>query len=66
MLMEQFHSWLRVNKKDLCDECSQELFEEFALGYYSMGIADMFVMLAKQIYEIQVVLEGMLEDGQAY
>lgn len=67
MLMDEFKKW-RINpdnKSSLGDQDSQENFDIFCQYYTQQHtFFDMFTNLAYQIYELQVCVEGLLEDQQ--
>jgi len=65
MLMDEFNNWRLDpnNKSSLGDEDSEENFFIFYRHYCrSQGIYGMLSILAHQVYELQVCIEGLIED----
>lgn len=62
MLMQELDTW--KCKKDLFGcEIDEDLFGIFVQEYFcGKSWCEMFAILAYQIYELQVCIEGLLED----
>jgi len=60
MLMEDFKQWQKNSRVHHEDQETFEIFlEEYTFG---KGFAELINDLAWQLYEMQVIIEGFLED----
>jgi hypothetical protein len=64
--MEDFHKWLlEDNKSCLGSEVSKDNFSIFYQNHtFGQNFAEMLHNLAYQVYELQVCMEGMIEDHE--
>lgn len=65
MMMEEYKAWLANpdNKSSLGDEDSPDNFSIFFQHHcVGKGFMVMLADLAYQIYELQVIVEGLIED----
>jgi len=65
MLMDEFNSWRLDpnNGSSLGEENSENNFSIFYQQYsVGKGFMTMLSVLAHQVYELQVVVEGLIED----
>ena len=67
MLMKDFHKW-RMDPKNCSphhDGCSKECFEEFYCSSTEhKSLLIVMQELAYQIYELQVCIDGLIEDQE--
>lgn len=64
MMMQEYQAWLKSdNKSELGDEDSPDNFSIFYQhNRVGKGFMEMLSDLAYQVYELQVIVEGLLED----
>ena len=63
MLMVEFDEWVRKRRRGRnLEQFYKFMNQKYGPSYNS--VKDLMTALAYQIYQLQVVVEGVLEDGQ--